>query len=538
MKDADADDFGDDSPPSGVTAGSDCNDSASTVSPGEPERCSTAFDDDCDTLTNELNAAGCSTFYADRDGDDYGNPLDSRCYCEASGVYNETDDEDCDDSSNTTFPGAAEFESPGNACKKDDDSDGYGDDSPPSGVTAGEDCDDDESIIYPDATEICDMVDSDCDGSLADGFADLDSDDLPDCVDGDMDGDGVAEDDGDCDDSNAAIYPGATEVVADGIDNDCDDFEACYADADDDGYADSSGSTVASSDLDCSDSGEADAAVPQTDCNDSDDTINPGVSPDDDAFGTGFGTDNDCDGLIDEDTVFDLILADEDVLIFSEMLVNPQGVTGNERDNEWFEVTNVTDSTTLFLDNWLFEMTDAGCTRVSPPPVCDDFVVFDGAGLMVGPGETLLFCFSASTVDSALAASAVGEAETCDYNYGSTPIAGAGSGYHDGNFRLINANTSALTVSVDGIELDNVDHRAAVPPWPDSSDSSHEGQSIMFDGDLLSASDRIDLNDDGNNWCFSENEDLVYDESPVVTDEHNKGTPGRINPTCTDAAPE
>ena len=60
----------------------------------------------------------------------------------------------------------------------------------------------------------------------------------------------------------------------------------------------------------------------------------------------------------------------------------------------------------------------------------------------------------------------------------------------------------------------------------------------MFDGDLLSASDRIDLNDDGNNWCFSENEELVYDESPVVTDEHNKGTPGRINPTCTDAAPE
>ena len=39
----------------------------------------------------------------------------------------------------------------------------------------------------------------------------------------DADGDGVTEADGDCNDSNAAIYPGAPEVC-DGLDNDCDDI--------------------------------------------------------------------------------------------------------------------------------------------------------------------------------------------------------------------------------------------------------------------------------------------------------------------------
>ncbi len=32
----------------------------------------------------------------------------------------------------------------------------------------------------------------------------------------------VAEIDGNCDDGNAAVNPGANEVCADGIDNDCD----------------------------------------------------------------------------------------------------------------------------------------------------------------------------------------------------------------------------------------------------------------------------------------------------------------------------
>ena len=38
---------------------------------------------------------------------------------------------------------------------------------------------------------------------------------------GDLDGDGYTEEEGDCDDSDAAVNPAASEVC-DGIDNDCD----------------------------------------------------------------------------------------------------------------------------------------------------------------------------------------------------------------------------------------------------------------------------------------------------------------------------
>ena len=69
------------------------------------------------------------------------------------------------------------------------------------------DCDDANSNIYPGATEIEDGVDNDCDGDVDEGF--------------DVDGDGYTQNQGDCDDNNAQVNPGATEIE-DGIDNDCD----------------------------------------------------------------------------------------------------------------------------------------------------------------------------------------------------------------------------------------------------------------------------------------------------------------------------
>jgi len=56
---------------------------------------------------------------------------------------------DCDDDSLTTFPGAAPNDDP-RACMKDDDDDDWGDsDPPPGGGTAGSDCDDDDFDVPP-----------------------------------------------------------------------------------------------------------------------------------------------------------------------------------------------------------------------------------------------------------------------------------------------------------------------------------------------------------------------------------------------------
>ncbi|MBM4365498.1 MAG: VCBS repeat-containing protein, partial [Deltaproteobacteria bacterium] len=111
----------------------------------------------------------------------------------------------------------------------------------------------------------------------------------------DEDGDGyVLGGDGsypDCDDSDASIYPYATETTGDGVDSDCDDYETCYYDADNDGYLASSSGTVTSTDTDCNDSYEGSSSDPFTDCDDASAADNPAASET-----VGNGDDDNCDG--------------------------------------------------------------------------------------------------------------------------------------------------------------------------------------------------------------------------------------------------
>ena len=88
-------------------------------------------------------------------------------------------------------------------------------------------------------------------------------------TDEDSDGDGYKPSDGDCDNSDADVHPGATDTWYDGVDSDCDGQDDY--DKDGDGYRDPSGAGQ--------------------DCDDDDPDINPGAED-----STEDGIDQDCDG--------------------------------------------------------------------------------------------------------------------------------------------------------------------------------------------------------------------------------------------------
>lgn len=76
----------------------DCNDADASIHPGVRETCRTEADDNCDGNPNEQDADTCIVFYADNDGDGYGNAVEGRCRCYPAGgeVSNNTDSNDGD----------------------------------------------------------------------------------------------------------------------------------------------------------------------------------------------------------------------------------------------------------------------------------------------------------------------------------------------------------------------------------------------------------------------------------------------------------
>ena len=321
-EDRDADGYGNDAytdeaclQPTGYAPdGGDCDDEDPAVGPASPELCN-GLDDDCDGLVDgddsDVDLSTGGSYYADSDGDGYGDAATGTTACDVPPGY-VTDSTDCDDSAASVSPAGTEVcngidddcdgvvdpdtSSAAPTWYADADSDGYGDaststtacDAPSGYVADNTDCDDGHYAISPGATEVCNFEDDNCDGLVDDDDPGLDGSTRSTWyadADGDSYGDpsntapgcsapsGYTADFADCDDTDAAINPAATDDC-DGIDNDCDgivddglSMSTWYEDNDGDSYG---GDAV----LDCSQpAGTVDNAW---DCDDTSASVYPG----------------------------------------------------------------------------------------------------------------------------------------------------------------------------------------------------------------------------------------------------------------------
>jgi MYXO-CTERM domain-containing protein len=234
-----------------VTDNTDCDDTNSNRYPSNTETVGNNVDNDCN---------GQEICYLDNDNDDARSvstiTSTTNTNCADAGEAVSGAPLDCNDSNSNMFPGNTEI--PGNEidndcngqeiCYLDNDNDGYRPNPSATVVSPNPSCGDSGEAVSSDPTT-------------------------------------------DCNDNNFNVHPLATENVNDNLDANCDGYEVCYLDNDNDGYRPNISATKLSPNLLCAGSGDAIASDPTTDCNDSDNTIHPGATED-----VGDEIDSDCDG--------------------------------------------------------------------------------------------------------------------------------------------------------------------------------------------------------------------------------------------------
>jgi hypothetical protein len=167
----------------------DCNDANANVHPNATEVCN-GIDDNCNGQTDE---GVKSTFYRDADGDGFGNInlTTQACSAPAGYVSNNTDCNDDPANGGTNVnPNAQEVcngiddncngqtdEGVKSTFYRDADVDGYGNinittqacSAPAGYVSNNTDCNDGNASVHPGATEVCNGIDDDCDGQTDEG---------------------------------------------------------------------------------------------------------------------------------------------------------------------------------------------------------------------------------------------------------------------------------------------------------------------------------------------------------------------------------
>jgi hypothetical protein len=165
----------------GYNADEDCNDDNDAIHPGANETCD-GVDNNCNGKVDEGVE---ELFYADADNDSYGDPESSTPACSAPEGYVSNDD-DCNDLSADFYPGAPEADCTDSNDYNCDGSVGFAD-ADGDGWAACEDCDDSDAARSPSATEVCDDIDNNCNGVV-----DIDATETPDWY-LDYDGDGYGD---------------------------------------------------------------------------------------------------------------------------------------------------------------------------------------------------------------------------------------------------------------------------------------------------------------------------------------------------------
>jgi hypothetical protein len=283
---------------------------------------------DCNDADKDVGAA--SAWLSDIDGDGWGtgNTIASCVQLVDTVAFDKNGD--CDDEDDSRFSGAPELcdnkdndcdgvidDSKSNVWYHDADGDGWGDPAKPftdgcngsSFLSANaSDCDDVHAFAHPGGTEECDGLDNDCNGKVdedvktvwwidfdGDGFGDSAANVTLACVLPE----GHADNPSDCNDKDADVHPGATEVC-DGVDNDCSgsadgdasDRILIYFDEDGDGHGfDKVGATSSH----CPDQPLPPGYVlNKDDCDDQDGSVHPLGEE------SCNGQDDDCDAEVDE----------------------------------------------------------------------------------------------------------------------------------------------------------------------------------------------------------------------------------------------